>query len=49
MDALGDVIEYLADADLPLHVREGAEIDIKYNGYLQLQQRQSLAATSEAR
>jgi len=30
----------LADADLPLPVREGAEIDIKYSGYLQRQQRQ---------
>ncbi|QNJ01507.1 tRNA uridine 5-carboxymethylaminomethyl modification enzyme GidA [Synechococcus sp. A15-62] len=30
----------LADADLPLPVREGAEIDIKYNGYLQRQQQQ---------
>ena len=28
----------LADADLPLPVREGAEIDIKYSGYLQRQQ-----------
>ena len=28
----------LADADLPLQVREGAEIDIKYSGYLQRQQ-----------
>ena len=30
----------LADADLPLSVREGAEIDIKYSGYLQRQQQQ---------
>ena len=30
----------LADADLPLQVREGAEIDIKYSGYLQRQQQQ---------
>ena len=30
----------LADADLPLPVREGAEIDIKYSGYLQRQQQQ---------
>ena len=30
----------LADPDLPLAVREGAEIDIKYSGYLQRQQQQ---------
>ena len=30
----------LADADLPMPVREGAEIDIKYSGYLQRQQQQ---------
>ena len=30
----------LADAALPLPVREGAEIDIKYSGYLQRQQQQ---------
>ena len=30
----------LAAADLPLPVREGAEIDIKYSGYLQRQQQQ---------
>ena len=30
----------LADAALPLQVREGAEIDIKYSGYLQRQQQQ---------
>jgi tRNA uridine 5-carboxymethylaminomethyl modification enzyme len=30
----------LADANLPLAVREGAEIDIKYSGYLQRQQQQ---------
>ena len=30
----------LADADLSLPVREGAEIDIKYSGYLQRQQQQ---------
>ncbi|EHA61954.1 tRNA uridine-5-carboxymethylaminomethyl(34) synthesis enzyme MnmG [Synechococcus sp. WH 8016] len=30
----------LADAELPLAVREGAEIDIKYSGYLQRQQQQ---------
>ena len=30
----------LADADLPLPVSEGAEIDIKYSGYLQRQQQQ---------
>ena len=30
----------LADADLPLPVREGAEIDIKYSGDLQRQQQQ---------
>ena len=30
----------LADADLALPVREGAEIDIKYSGYLQRQQQQ---------
>ena len=30
----------LADSDLPLPVREGAEIDIKYSGYLQRQQQQ---------
>ena len=30
----------LADAELPLPVREGAEIDIKYSGYLQRQQQQ---------
>ncbi len=30
----------LADGDLPLPVREGAEIDIKYSGYLQRQQQQ---------
>ncbi|AII44769.1 tRNA uridine 5-carboxymethylaminomethyl modification protein [Synechococcus sp. KORDI-100] len=30
----------LADANLPLSVREGAEIDIKYSGYLQRQQQQ---------
>jgi tRNA uridine 5-carboxymethylaminomethyl modification enzyme len=30
----------LADADLPLPVREGAEIDIKYSGYLHRQQQQ---------
>ncbi len=29
-----------ADANLPLSVREGAEIDIKYSGYLQRQQQQ---------
>ena len=30
----------LADPALPLAVREGAEIDIKYSGYLQRQQQQ---------
>ncbi|WP_115009849.1 tRNA uridine-5-carboxymethylaminomethyl(34) synthesis enzyme MnmG [Synechococcus sp. N5] len=30
----------LADGDLPMPVREGAEIDIKYSGYLQRQQQQ---------
>ena len=30
----------LADAELALPVREGAEIDIKYSGYLQRQQQQ---------
>ena len=30
----------LTNADLPLPVREGAEIDIKYSGYLQRQQQQ---------
>ncbi len=36
-----DLIRHgLADADLPLPVREGAEIDIKYSGYLQRQQQQ---------
>tara|TARA_B100000959_G_scaffold209819_1_gene220352 strand:+ start:677 stop:2638 length:1962 start_codon:yes stop_codon:yes gene_type:complete len=30
----------LADPNLPLAVREGAEIDIKYSGYLQRQQQQ---------
>ena len=36
-----DLVEHgLADADLPLPVREGAEIDIKYSGYLQRQQQQ---------
>ncbi|HGY5541109.1 MAG TPA: tRNA uridine-5-carboxymethylaminomethyl(34) synthesis enzyme MnmG [Prochlorococcus sp.] len=30
----------LADPELPLAVREGAEIDIKYSGYLQRQQQQ---------
>ena len=30
----------LADGDIPLPVREGAEIDIKYSGYLQRQQQQ---------
>ena len=36
-----DLVRYgLADGDLPLPVREGAEIDIKYSGYLQRQQQQ---------
>ena len=36
-----DLIRHgLADANLPLSVREGAEIDIKYSGYLQRQQQQ---------
>ena len=36
-----DLIRHgLADSDLPLPVREGAEIDIKYSGYLQRQQQQ---------
>ena len=36
-----DLIRHgLADAALPLPVREGAEIDIKYSGYLQRQQQQ---------
>ena len=34
------VLHGLADADLPLDVREGAEIDIKYSGYLARQQQQ---------
>ena len=36
-----DLIRYnLADANLPLAVREGAEIDIKYSGYLERQKAQ---------
>ncbi|QNJ15390.1 tRNA uridine 5-carboxymethylaminomethyl modification enzyme GidA [Synechococcus sp. A18-46.1] len=38
---VADLVRHgLADADLPLPVREGAEIDIKYSGYLQRQQQQ---------
>ena len=37
----GDLVSHgLADADLPLDVLEGAEIDIKYSGYLARQQQQ---------
>ncbi len=36
-----DLVRYgFADSALPLFVREGAEIDIKYSGYLQRQQHQ---------
>ncbi|WP_320673650.1 tRNA uridine-5-carboxymethylaminomethyl(34) synthesis enzyme MnmG [Prochlorococcus sp. MIT 1341] len=36
-----DLLRYgLADSSLPLAVRDGAEIDIKYSGYLQRQQQQ---------
>lgn len=36
-----DLVRFgLADGNLPNFVREGAEIDIKYSGYLQRQQRQ---------
>jgi tRNA uridine 5-carboxymethylaminomethyl modification enzyme len=34
------VVHGLADAALPREVREGAEIDIKYSGYLERQQQQ---------
>ncbi|HGY5532905.1 MAG TPA: tRNA uridine-5-carboxymethylaminomethyl(34) synthesis enzyme MnmG, partial [Prochlorococcus sp.] len=37
----GELVRHgLADPNLPLAVREGAEIDIKYSGYLQRQQQQ---------
>ena len=37
----GDLVRHgLAEAELPLDVREGAEIDIKYSGYLARQQQQ---------
>ena len=38
---MNNLIRYnLADSNLPLPVQEGAEIDIKYSGYLQRQQSQ---------